>query len=169
MELGDFLPTVTKIESTLGLLSVVSFTKESASLTVYNTDDPKEFIVFESPMSEANLKGCHAVQNLGAVETYIRRYLYNIAYEIVECDGVDGVKGKKDEDLPFDVPDNEPEDLSFFAAITSAKETRVPGSDARVGQLSKAQLERLVNNDKPTFAEARSAAKLILDTEKGLK
>ncbi len=78
-------------------------------------------------------------------------------------------KEEKDEGLPFDVPDNEPEDLSLFAAITSAKETRVPGSDARVGQLSKAQLERLVNNDKPTFAEARSAAKLILDTEKGLQ
>jgi hypothetical protein len=35
-------------------------------------------------MSEANLKGCHPVQNLGAVQTYLRRYLYMAALEIVE-------------------------------------------------------------------------------------
>ena len=44
-------------------------------------------------MSEANLKGCHPVQNLGAVETYIRRYLWVAALEIVEHDAVDSSEG----------------------------------------------------------------------------
>ena len=46
-------------------------------------------ITFTSPMSSANLKGCHEVQNLGAVETYIKRYLYQNCFEIVESDVLD--------------------------------------------------------------------------------
>jgi hypothetical protein len=41
-------------------------------------------------MSDAQLKGCHNVQNLGAVETYIKRYLYQNCFEIVEADALDG-------------------------------------------------------------------------------
>ena len=95
-ELGDFLPSITKIEMSVGILSCVTFGKEEATLTVYNTDEGKdaEQIVFTTPMSTANLKGCHEVQNLGAVETYIRRYLYNTAYEIVECDALNAMSGK---------------------------------------------------------------------------
>ena len=40
-------------------------------------------------MSSASLKGCHEVQNLGAVETYIKRYLYQNCFEIVESDVLD--------------------------------------------------------------------------------
>jgi hypothetical protein len=40
-------------------------------------------------MAEANLKGCHPIQNLGAVETYTRRYLWVTAMEIVEHDALD--------------------------------------------------------------------------------
>jgi len=40
-------------------------------------------------MSTASLKGCHEVQNLGAVQTYIRRYLWVCALEIVESDAIE--------------------------------------------------------------------------------
>ena len=93
-ELKDFLPAISEIEASLDMLSVVRFYTEKATLTCYNCEKPEESIVFEMPMSDAELKGCHAVQNLGAVETYIRRYLYNIAYEIAESDGLDGQVGK---------------------------------------------------------------------------
>jgi hypothetical protein len=45
-------------------------------------------------MAEANLKGCHPIQNLGAVQTYIRRYLWITALEITDNDIVDTVTGK---------------------------------------------------------------------------
>jgi hypothetical protein len=66
----------------------VSFGKELASLTITDTEDGSE-IVLTSPMAEANLKGCHPIQNLGAVETYTRRYLWVSAMEIVEHDALD--------------------------------------------------------------------------------
>lgn len=87
-ELGDFLPTINQIFSKVGLCGVVSFDKELATLTITDTDDNSE-IKLTSPMADANLKGCHPIQNLGAVETYTRRYLWVSAMEIVEHDALD--------------------------------------------------------------------------------
>ena len=87
-ELGDFLPTINSIFYKTGLCGVVSFGKELASLTITDTEDGSE-IVLTSPMADANLKGCHPIQNLGAVETYTRRYLWVSAMEIVEHDALD--------------------------------------------------------------------------------
>jgi len=87
-ELGDFIPTITEIFYNIGLCGVVSYDSEIASLTITDTDDGTS-IVITSPMAEANLKGCHPIQNLGAVETYTRRYLWVTAMEIVEHDALD--------------------------------------------------------------------------------
>jgi hypothetical protein len=46
-------------------------------------------------MAEANLKGCHPIQNMGAVQTYSRRYLYVSALEIVEHDALDATTGSE--------------------------------------------------------------------------
>ncbi len=94
-DLQDILPQTTKIEKELGLLSTVTFTPESGTLTVYNADKPEEKIEFHSPLRDAELRGCHPVQNLGAVETYVRRYLYLLAYEIVETETLDLTQGEK--------------------------------------------------------------------------
>ena len=95
-DLKDLLPQITEIERKNKLLSVVRYSADIATLTVYNTENPEEKIEFSSPMSTAELKGCHAVQNLGAVETYVRRYLYLAAYEIVEAEQLDLTQGKPD-------------------------------------------------------------------------
>jgi hypothetical protein len=87
-ELGDFLPQINAIFNANGLCGVISYDAEIASLTITDTDDGTN-IVITSPMVEANLKGAHPIQNLGAVETYQRRYLWMTAMEIVEHDALD--------------------------------------------------------------------------------
>jgi hypothetical protein len=94
-ELGDFIVPALGIFHQVGLTSVIKFGKEMAEMHIINIDKPEEVIVVTSPMSEAALKGCHPVQNLGAVETYIRRYLWVAALEIVEHDALDATTGKK--------------------------------------------------------------------------
>jgi hypothetical protein len=91
-ELSDFMPAIQKICGELGLCGVVSFNHEYATLTIYDTDG-EGFINFGSPMSSAALKGCHEVQNLGAVQSYLRRYLWVNAFEIVEHDALDSTTG----------------------------------------------------------------------------
>lgn len=93
-ELGDFLPTINEIFNELGLCSVISFDKELATLRIIDTDNGGS-ITFTSPMADAHLKGCHPIQNMGATQTYSRRYLYVSALEIVEHDALDATTGSE--------------------------------------------------------------------------
>lgn len=95
-ELGDFIPTINQIFNEIGLCGIVSYDSEIASLTITDVDDGTN-IVITSPMADANLKGCHPIQNLGAVETYTRRYLWVTAMEIVEHDALDSSAPLKEE------------------------------------------------------------------------
>jgi len=96
-ELGDFLTPIQKIFGEVGLCGVVSFTPELAILRIVDVENPEQVIEFTSPMGSAALKGCHEVQNIGAVETYQRRYLYVTALEIVEHDALEAVTGSPDQ------------------------------------------------------------------------
>jgi hypothetical protein len=110
-ELGDFLPTIQSICDKVGLCGVVSFNHDMAFLQILDTEDGSS-IMFTSPMSSAALKGCHDVQNLGAVQTYLRRYLWVNAFEIVEHDALEPLTGK---DEPAKKPD------AVVAAVATAK------------------------------------------------
>ena len=92
-ELADFIPTVTKIFNEVGLCGVVSFSADTAYLTVYNVDGEKDdFITFTSPLVMASMDRVQPIQSLGATHTYLRRYLWLMAMEIVENDAVDAAE-----------------------------------------------------------------------------
>jgi hypothetical protein len=77
----------------LGLIGIgMSFTKEQAELRIVDTEIGGE-IVITCPFGSAALKGCHEVQNMGACQTYNRRYLYTLALEILEHDALDSTTG----------------------------------------------------------------------------
>lgn len=94
-ELGDFVVPALEIFKQVGLTSVISFKQDEATMQIVNTDKPDEVVTITTPMSEAHLKGCHPVQNLGAVQSYLRRYLWVAAMEIVEHDALDSTTGDK--------------------------------------------------------------------------
>ena len=102
-ELGDFIVPALGIFHQVGLASIIKFGKEMAEMHIVNLEKPDDVIVISSPMSEAHLKGMHPVQNLGAVQTYIRRYLWVAALEIVEHDALDSTTGRKG-DAPVVTP-----------------------------------------------------------------
>jgi len=96
-ELEDFSPQAQELFMQNRLCGIVSFSAETASLNVIDIDKPEDRIVFTSPMADAKLPGCHPIQNLGAVETYQRRYLYMTALEITENDVLDKTHDKSKE------------------------------------------------------------------------
>ena len=110
-ELSDILPVINQIGKEIGFVTVVSFTKDTGSLLFIDSEKPADVIGFESPMSTASLKGCHEVQNLGAVETYIKRYLYQNAFEIVESDALNSTHN----------PDGKPEQKKDTSEIVALK------------------------------------------------
>lgn len=97
-ELGDFLIPALQIFDSLKLSAVVSFGVELATMTLTDLEDGSQFVI-TSPMSTAKLKACHEVQNLGAVQTYLRRYLWVAALEIVEHDAIDASEGAEKPDV----------------------------------------------------------------------
>ena len=88
-ELNDILPICNKICNEIKAVCVLNFTESVATLQFIDCEKTDDVITFTSPMSEATLKSCHKVQNLGAVETYIKRYLYQNCFEIAENDALD--------------------------------------------------------------------------------
>jgi hypothetical protein len=88
--LADFIPQITEIFNKLGLCGIVSFTAETAYLTVHETEGDG-FVTFTSPLVMAeNAKG-QAIQSLGSTHTYFRRYLWLMCMEIIENDVIDAV------------------------------------------------------------------------------
>ncbi len=115
-ELGDFLIPALKVFETYGLCPVISFTQDMATLNVVDTENG-DTISFTSPMADANLKGTHPIQNLGAVETYQRRYLYMAALEIVEHDAIDA---SKPVEAPSTISMDQLEKVQDLIAITQS-------------------------------------------------
>lgn len=101
--LEDIIPVKQSIFSELGLVDSISFGTEVATLTLTNINNPEEYIEFMSPLREDESLIKNPIQKLGAIETYVRRYLYLLMLDIVEADTVDAISDK-DEDKPTQAP-----------------------------------------------------------------
>ena len=112
-ELSDIMPTIIELCNQCWLYTHVTFSNDEAVLTIVNSDNPAETVQFQSPMRELELKGCNQIQSLWWVESYQRRYLYLMAFDISESDMFDAVswkeekKEKKDETKWFNKEDLE--------------------------------------------------------------
>lgn len=98
-ELGDFLPQVNAIEAANGITSIFNYTSEIATLTIIDTDKVESTIIFTTPVVVSELKGCMPMQSVGAMQTYARRYLYVMAFEISENDIVNNAEVDEDAEL----------------------------------------------------------------------
>ena len=92
-ELKDFMPAVNSIFNDLGICSNFSIKDGTATLEIMDVEDD-ETIEFTSPVTNVDLKGCTAIQGIGAMHTYMKRYLYLNALEIVENDILDASAGR---------------------------------------------------------------------------
>ena len=109
-ELTDFLPKINILFEAKKLFSNFSITQNEATLTIINTEDETQTVDFISPIEELELKGCNKIQALGGIHTYLKRYLYVNALEIVENDMFDGMQ-------PQELPKNKYSDKTSDADI----------------------------------------------------
>ena len=100
-ELQDLMPHINAVMHKNGLCGVVSFQAGLAILTVHDTECD-EYIVFQSPIADATVKGATPIQCLGSMHTYMRRYLWMMALEIVEHDAIDAQPAEEKQN-PFEM------------------------------------------------------------------
>lgn len=107
-ELADFLPTLNKINLELGICTRFEIVENNACLTVFDIDKQEDNITFTIPYVSSELKGATKIQELGATITYLRRYLFLVAFEITDGEVVDAQplqeqpKSKVEDKKPFD-------------------------------------------------------------------
>ena len=150
-ELKDFLPTVNELFEKYKLFSNFSITLDGlAVLDIIDTewisqenrkDESLEFFkqneyffkaTFTSPIEELELKGCNKIQALGGVHTYMKRYLYMNALEIVEADMFDSVTGKEE---PKQEQPKEEETKSQYITLAQKNQLRSKLGGAEFAQL----------------------------------
>lgn len=184
-ELGDFLIPALKVFHECGLCAVVSFEKEVAKMQILSTEPANaqggyEAITITSPMGSAALKGCHEVQNIGAVETYQRRYLWVAALEIVEHDALDATTGK---DKPavkkaFAAPhkptdgamESLPQDQQEYIRELAADVVAVMANSGQAEAFDRIEVEQLDNEQMVAlWSLLDSKTRSALKTEKGLR
>ena len=173
-ELDDIVPIATKIFEEVGLVSLVSFDTDKATMSIHDTDNPSDFVLISAPMVQlSENKGTNAVQAFGATVTYYRRYLYMMALDICEPDEIDtGLKGDSTPaptvtPAPIAAPAAAPTPAPAPISIAPTKEekplTNADGnaSDIQIKQL-KEVLKKLKESD-PSKEEM--IAKIALETQ----
>lgn len=93
-ELNDFVPALVELCDKYQVFTKFEFEREKAMLTIANSEDPSETITYSMPSEELELKGANKIQALGGIQTYLRRYLYMTAFDIVENEMFDNGKSK---------------------------------------------------------------------------
>ena len=112
-ELVDFMPTLVELMNKYKVYSFISFTEKEATITLINVEKAEEKVIITSPVVDfksykyekdtkgnytgnviEDLTNMNSIQKMGAIQTYIRRYLYLIAFDIVEPELFDNLSGE---------------------------------------------------------------------------
>ena len=150
-ELQDIVPVATPIFQKVGLLAITTFTDDVAMMTIIDIDNPSDRIIFTSPMreiapivSKSGAEVTNAIQRLGSVETYQRRYLYMVALDIVESDSIEPMTGSNPTPAPKPAAPVTPEKRQEVA-----KNLTSPDGNATELQIKglKAALVKLIEKD----------------------
>jgi len=176
-ELGDFIIPALKVFKDCGLCAIISFGKDTAKMLIVDTsadpDNHNSMVIIESPMSTAALKGCHEVQNLGAVQTYLRRYLWVAALEIVEHDALDATTGSdtKSKSALAGIGDDLPADWKIYLKDLATTLTNMVASGAvqdAKDLLAKEIKEQKLDGDYIIFMERHldSKTRSVISTRK---
>lgn len=95
LELSDFIPIAIDLCEEIGLYSHINIgsitNTKYATLTVINTEDVTEKVVYSLELPCVSKEGAfnNKIQDIGKMETYIRRYLYMLFLDIAVADSVD--------------------------------------------------------------------------------
>lgn len=89
-ELDEIVPISAPLFKEENLFPAMNFTKDECTMTIIDMLDDSKSITFAAPVREwLGNAAVTPVQAMGATITYMRRYLYQIALDIVECDGME--------------------------------------------------------------------------------
>lgn len=108
--LEDIVPVKNRIFKQLGIVDIIRFYQEpkTAELYLINADNPEESVVFSCNLAPDNSLIKNPIQSEGAVQTYVRRYLYMLVLDIIEADLIEETSGKPEPGKQVDKKPSKP-------------------------------------------------------------
>lgn len=155
--LDEIIPVKQEIFRDLGLADVITFGNEVATLTIFNVDNPEESIDFMSQLAPDESMIKNPIQKVGAVQTYVRRYLYLLALDIIESDGIEETTGKDEDPVK-----EEPKKATRPATPKERQETKKELIN-QDGAFTKTQRTAIVNGLKKLRARYMNEDKVVTD------
>lgn len=155
--LDEIIPVKQEIFRDLGLADVITFGNEVATLTIFNVDNPEESIDFMSQLAPDESMIKNPIQKVGAVQTYVRRYLYLLALDIIESDGIEETTGKDEDPVK-----EEPKKATRPATPKERQETKEELIN-QDGAFTKTQRTAIVNGLKKLRARYMNEDKVVTD------
>lgn len=89
LELPDYLPLINKLGAESGLMTHFEMTTDLGTLKVFNTDNPDECLTWTLPVADLQMDDAEGIQVMKGKTTYMRRTLFEVAFEISVKDTVD--------------------------------------------------------------------------------
>ena len=128
-ELSDFLPKLNELMLENGINDIVSINNELASITLVKDAERETysipFIMFDTPLANSGKKMMQDIQYLGALNTYLKRYLYLNAFGITDGEVIDSLPQpeKQPKKEQYSSLGNKTEEQAQKEAITKGLET----------------------------------------------
>ena len=98
-ELADLIPAITKFCGEVKAVTTVDFRGGTAVMRFIDMEKPEDYIEASFELVEMEkVAKMNAIQRTGSVQTYARRYLYMIMFDIVEADAFDLKQGAPPEE-----------------------------------------------------------------------
>ena len=164
--LDEIIPVKQEIFRDLGLADVISFGTEVATLTIFNVANPEESIDFMSQLDRDESMIKNPIQKVGAIQTYVRRYLYLLALDIIESDGIEATTDK-----PVD-EDNKPVETTKKSNRPATVEERAETKEDLIdkgGEATETQIKAIKNGLKKLRAKNDSYEEYVTQSVKRIK
>lgn len=163
-ELKDFLPQADQLMLDYDLFAFDEINTENATITVIDCSDLNAMpFTITMPSTTVELKGATAIQSLGSVQTYMRRYLYVNLLNIVESDILDGTLGAPDKTKPSTnkkpVDENDP--IAKMKTLCNQK-----NNEGKKDQVIKILDDKAKVKNPNAIKDVKIAEEIILELEK---
>ena len=142
-ELEDIVPPAIRIFASVGLVTETDINETTASMKVYNADNPDEApLVFSVPfrendpiISKSGAIVTNKLQTIGSSITYLRRYLWMAVLDITEPDEVDATLGETETEEPEEITPPNVEKAEKAKKETAKKSTPATAEDRKKAKI----------------------------------
>lgn len=168
-ELSDFLPTLNKLMLDEGINDIIDIGTETpdneqmyASLTLIKGDEQQIYRIpfrwFSVPVSSKGNQMMQEIQYLGAINTYLKRYLYLNAFGITDGDVIDSMPKQESQQQAPGLP-------KYMTTTEELEKAKKELSDlCKVYNIDKkAVVAAFGVNSSTTLAEYKSIVKQLID------